>query len=122
MYYISKCIFPVPEMRNMARKRSLANLVEDLEDALNEKSDLKREHQQVFNQVSALNKRIKLAKDEILNELNEIGEESIEICNSVVSLKRTVKENHDANLLPDAVYELKETVQIKPRKKKQASE
>lgn len=114
----------------MAPKPTLSHLVEHLEEALAERTDLKRENQHVFDQISALNKRIKLAKDDILKELNEIGEESIEIGNSVVSLKRTVRENHDSGLLKskmdaiqfeeytEAVSELKESVQVKPRKKK----
>lgn len=114
----------------MAPKRTLAHLVEQLEEALAEKTDLKREHQHVFEQVSSLNKRIKLAKEDILKEFNEIGEETIEIGNSVVSLKRTTKENHDSSLIKskmdaekfeeysEAVFEMKESVQVKPRKKK----
>lgn len=114
----------------MTSKRSLACLVEELEEALKEKSDIKRENHYVFDQVSALNKRIKLAKDDILSELNEIGEETIEVGNSIVSLKRTVKENHDSHLLQQkmekekfaeytaAVQETKDSVQVKPRKKK----
>ena len=78
-------------------------------------------------------KRIKALKDEILIELNAIGEESIEVGNSIVSLKRTIKENHDASLLQEkmekekfeeytaAVQETKDSVQVKPRKKKKTS-
>ena len=114
----------------MAQKRSLAYLVEELEGISNEKAELKREYQRVFDEVTSQNKRIKALKDEILTELNEIGEESIEVGNSVVSLKRTVKENHDASLLQEkmekekfeeytaAVQETKDSVQVKPRKKK----
>lgn len=120
-------------MREMAPKRSLAYLVEELEGISKEKAELKREYQRVFDEVTSQNKRIKALKDEILTELNQIGEESIEVGNSVVSLKRTVKENHDARLLQEkmdaekfneyteAVSELKESVQLKPRKKKKGA-
>lgn len=114
----------------MSSKRSLACLVDELEIISKEKAELKREHQKVFDEVTSQNKRIKALKDEILCELNEIGEESVEVGNCIVSLKSTIRDNHELSLLQAKmdeerfreyaaqIQETKQSVKVTPLKKK----